>query len=118
MIGCHATASAPSEVPAAWAEIPALELPRQAGAEDLVADERRDGARATQVVARCGDFRFRRVILGSAPHYVPYYQPPAYASYVPYYASYDPDYYYVPAFASPGFGGRSRLVRYGRREVP
>jgi hypothetical protein len=93
-------------------------LPRQAEAEDLVAQVQRDGAFATQVGARRDGFRFRRVLIGSAPYYVPYTQPSGYPSYVPYYASYDPDYYYVPAFASPGFGGSSRLIRYGRREAP
>lgn len=106
VIACRATLPPASEAPESAGEIPLLVLPREAEAEELLARARSDA------------FRFRRVVIGQATYYVPYLRPRAYPAYVPYYTSYDPDYYYVPAFASPGFGGSSRLVRYGRREAP
>ncbi|GEM_PF-3411417 len=119
MVGCGAaptvtngTAAAPPA--AASSDVPLVEIPMQAAEVDLVAPQTM-GAYDTQQWRGGRRFRFRRVFIRRVPYYVPYYYPTPYSSYIPYYTHYDPYYYYTPAYATPYFGGRSIVVRYGRR---
>ncbi len=122
MVGCSATAPTQptGQNPASEANAPVVELPRQASANELVAPQNLDEAFETQQYAfrRGHRFRFRRILIANVPYFVPYYYPTYvptnYPYYVPYYNYYDPTYYYVPAYYSPRFGGRSIVIRMRR----
>jgi len=114
-IGCQ-TAPPSGEAPAS-SDAPLVELPREAREADLFAPSRLASEADMQLWNWHGGrrYRFRRILVGNVPYYVPYAHPSTSAHYVPYYSAYDPSYYYVPAYAAPVLGARSITVRYGRQ---
>ena len=114
-VGCSATP--PSGEAPASSEVPVVELPREAREAELVVPARIASDAESRLWGWHGGrrYRFRRILVGNVPHYVPYAHPSTSPTYVPYYSDYDPSYYYVPAYSVPALGARSITVRYGRQ---
>lgn len=108
-----AACSAPPPMPSVpEGELSGVALPREADARDLVLPQ---GESAATPPALPGDWRFRPLALAGGMGYVPYVMTRGATRYVPYYATYDPDYYYLPAYSAPSFGGGMVLLRLARR---